>query len=448
MSAKGSNILLSVMLVASIVAGCAGASPKEEPTPTPIVQASVTSKPTYLVETGTIVDEVKFSGRIAPVLEETLFFRTDGRLSRLPVQVGGKVKKGDILAELDVTDLLNQQAQAEITLQTAQLKLKSAEQNVTEQHSQGESALRVARLRLAQAQIKDPAPNITIAAGNRDKALAALAQAQSSYDAKKSRPDIAALSESLNLQKATIDYEIVKAQYDLAVQAQKSWEYDVQLLQESVSVAEANLQKVAASIDPALAQDVSKSQLVVDRLKTQVANSRVVATMDGDVTAVTATAGRTVQAYSPVVTIAAPSELEVSADLLSTMVQSLSVGQTCLIEMSNYPSRVFHGTIRRIPSVAIGTASLDQDRSSRVKLTDADVTLEIGALVRVTVILQQKDNVLWIPLPALRSFQGKDFVLVLEGEVQRRVPVTVGVRTAEKVEIVSGLTAGQVVVGP
>ena len=55
---------------------------------------------------------------------------------------------------------------------------------------------------------------------------------------------------------------------------------------------------------------------------------------------------------------------------------------------------------------------------------------------------------LWIPLAALRSFQGKDFVIVAEGETQRRVSVTVGIKTEDRVEILSGLTAGQIVVGP
>ena len=284
-------------------------------------------------------------------------------------KLAARSRKGDILAELDVSDLLNQQAQAEITLQTAQLKLKAAQQNVTEQKSAAESALRVARIKLAQMQVKDPAPNIIIAAGTRDKVEDALAAAQSAYDAKKSRPDIGALPESLNLQRATIDFEIAKAQYDLALQSQKSWEYDVALLQEAVNTAEANLQKLAAATDPALESDVAKSQLVVDRLKNQVATGRVVATMDGDVTVVSATAGKTIQAYQAVVTIAAPSALEVSADLLSSIVQSLSVGQSCTIEMSNYPSRVFHGAIRRIPTIAVGSHHA-RSRPQHARLAD------------------------------------------------------------------------------
>lgn len=439
-------LLLATLCLA--LAACGGPAPREEATPTPILEAAVTSKPTYVVAQGGIAEELKFSGRIASVTEETLFFRTDGRVSVVNVTQGDMVKKGDLVAELDLGDLLNQLAQAEITLQTSQLKLKAAEQNVSDQRIQLESSLRSARLRLAQAQAKDPTPNVKIAEGSRDKAVAALAAAQAAYDAKRNRPDIGALQESVNLQQRTIDYDIAQAQYELAQQSIRTWQYDLQLLQEAVTIAEANLQKLTTSIDPVLAQDVARNQLAVDRIKTNVANARIYAPFDGEVVTLMASPGRTTQAYRGVVTIAAPGALEVSADLLSSSVQLLSVGQACHLTMTNYPSRVFNGVIRRIPSTALGASAEEVDRTTRVSISDADVALERGALVRVNVILQQKDKVLLIPLNALRSFQGKDFVLVVEGDIQRRVPVTVGIRSEEQVEILEGLTAGQIVVGP
>ncbi len=439
---------LAVLLVVLVVSGCGGPSAQEPPTPTPVLEAVSTAKPTYVVVQGGIAEEIKFSGRIAPVVEETLFFRADGRVSVVNVAQGDMVKKGTLLAELDLGDLLNQLAQAEITLQTSQLKLKAAEQNVSDQRIQLESALRTAQLKLAQAQAKDPTPNVKIAEGNRDKALAALAAAQAAYDAKKNRPDIGALPESVALQQRTIDFDIAQAQYELALQSIRTWEYDILLLQEAVKVAEANLAKLTTSIDPALAQDVARNQLAVDRLKNNIANARIYAPFDGEVTMLMATPGRTTQAYRGVLTLAAPGGLEVSADLLSSTVQQLSVGQKCLLTMANYPSRVFHGVIRRLPSTSLNAAADEVDRTTRVTITDADVALERGALVRVTVILQEKDKVLLIPVAALRSFQGKDFVLVVEGDIQRRVPVTVGIRSEEQVEILEGLTAGQIVVGP
>jgi RND family efflux transporter MFP subunit len=287
---------------------------------------------------------------------------------------------------------------------------------------------------------------VEIAAANRDKAGAAVQAAQAAYDR---RGQVSGSAEALALQRATWDYDIAKAQYEQAMQTQRSWQYDLQLLQESVVVAEANIKKLTTAVDPALSQDVARNQLAVDRLTTNIANGRIYAPFDGEITLVSVTPGRTTQAYRGVLSVAQPGALEASADLLSSTVQQLSVGQKCTITMSNYPSRVFTGVIRRIPATSSATALVEEDRSTRITISDAtDVTLERGALVRVTVLLQQKDAVLWVPLVALRTFQGKDFVLVLEGETQRRVPVTVGIRTEDRVEILSGLTAGQTVVGP
>ena len=81
-------------------------------------------------------------------------------------------------------------------------------------------------------------------------------------------------------------------------------------------------------------------------------------------------------------------------------------------------------------------------------LEDAGVKLEKGALVRVIVTLQEKNDVLWLPPAAIRTFSGRDFVLVTDGDGQRRVPIKIGIRTEDRVELVDGVTEGQEVIGP
>ena len=446
--------LAATILMAATFTGCRGRSGEveEEATVTPIPTAVVPSKPTYKVQRGPIAEEVKFTGRIAPVQEEELFFRMDGRVAKVLVKQGDQVKKGDLLAELEINDLLNQLAQAKVNLEQAQLQLKQAEESAAGNKAQAEIALEVAKLRLAQAKAQDPSPSVAIAAANRDKAAAAVQRAQAAYDARAQRPGVAGSPEAAYLQQATLDYEIAKAQYQQALQAQKAWELNVQILEQEVKAAELNLKKVEA-VNPVLAQEVAKAKLVVDRLEAQVADARLVAPFDGEVTLVAAYAGRSATAYRPVITIAAPGALEISAELTSETMQKLSIGQPCSIVIVNYPTKEFHGTIRRLPypygsGGSSTAASAEEDRSTRISIDDADVTLEKGALVRVTVTLQKKDNVLWLPPEAIRTFQGKDFVLVLEGEGQRRVPVKIGIKGEDRVEIISGVTEGQVVVGP
>jgi multidrug efflux pump subunit AcrA (membrane-fusion protein) len=89
------------------------------------------------------------------------------------------------------------------------------------------------------------------------------------------------------------------------------------------------------------------------------------------------------------------------------------------------------------------------DKSTRVTI-DASPTeegFELGDLVRVTVELERKADVLWLPPQALRIFDGRRFALLQDGDVQRRVDVTVGIETPERVEIEDGLEEGQTVVG-
>ena len=79
--------------------------------------------------------------------------------------------------------------------------------------------------------------------------------------------------------------------------------------------------------------------------------------------------------------------------------------------------------------------------------TPEEFGLELGDLVRVEVVVEREDNVLWLPPQAIRTFDGRKFVVVQDGELQRRVDVKIGVEGEDRVEIEEGLTEGQVVVG-
>jgi len=72
----------------------------------------------------------------------------------------------------------------------------------------------------------------------------------------------------------------------------------------------------------------------------------------------------------------------------------------------------------------------------------------VGELIRVTVVVERRDNVLWVPPEAVRTFEGREFVVVRDGETQRRVDVEIGIRGDDRVEIEAGLTEGEIVVAP
>ena len=68
----------------------------------------------------------------------------------------------------------------------------------------------------------------------------------------------------------------------------------------------------------------------------------------------------------------------------------------------------------------------------------------IGDQAIAVIELVRHNNVLTLPVQAIRN-DGRTFVLIPDGAGSKRVDVRLGLSTAEKVEIISGLREGQVV---
>ena len=94
-------------------------------TPTPLPTPAVPEKPLYTVEQGTVVNTLEFTGRVSPVLEQELFFKSDGFVADVFVARGDQVDEDDLLAELEIGDLQNRLAQQHLALRTADIFLKS-----------------------------------------------------------------------------------------------------------------------------------------------------------------------------------------------------------------------------------------------------------------------------------------------------------------------------------
>jgi hypothetical protein len=75
----------------------------------------------------------------------------------------------------------------------------------------------------------------------------------------------------------------------------------------------------------------------------------------------------------------------------------------------------------------------------------------VGDLVQVILTLSRKDDALWLPPQAVRAFEGRRFVVVKDGDRQRRQDVKVGIISTDRIEIVEdpveGLKEGDIVIG-
>ena len=201
--------------------------------------------------------------------------------------------------------------------------------------------------------------------------------------------------------------------------------------------------------------DVQRASLDVQKLQANISDAQLTAPFDGQVLSFGVTAGGAATAYKKVALVADLSELEVSADLTSSSLKDLAEGMPVTIVASNRPGEQLEGYIRSLPypygggGRTAGVEEEDQDKSTRISVTTniTEAGFELGDLVRITAVVERKENVLWLPPQAIRTFEGRKFVVVQDGEIQRRVDVQVGIQGEEQIEIESGLTEGQLVIG-
>ncbi|MDP9353396.1 MAG: biotin/lipoyl-binding protein, partial [Chloroflexota bacterium] len=81
------------------------------------------------MERGDIVEQLRLSGRVAAVRQEDLGFTKAGRVLRVHVRAGDKVRKGQLLAELGQREELDALAKAQVALEQAQIVLRRGEES-------------------------------------------------------------------------------------------------------------------------------------------------------------------------------------------------------------------------------------------------------------------------------------------------------------------------------
>jgi len=410
------------------------------------------------VQRGRVTKELEFTGRISPVDKVPLYFKTSGHVKQVLVQPGDQVKAGDLLAELEaelgIDSLQNQIASAELNLAVAQARLVQAEAANAYAIAQAELALTLAQEELACTRTIQASytADLVGARVGLEQAEDAVARAQIAYQEALDRPwepqeerDYYALL----LRRAQWNLEIAQVQYDRAVTDEAAYPHELGIAQIGVEQAEAELEQLKNGVSPVLTIQVQQAQQALDWLKE---SSQIVAPVGGEVISLSLYPGRPVEPFRTVIVIADLSAIEVSADLHGDQLEDLTEGQEATVVLSAAPGRTWTGTVRRLPYPYGTGGSIESpasvDNAARISLGGNVSELKVGDLVRVTIVLEEKDGVLWLPPDAIRTFQGREFVIVQDGGHQRRIDIELGLRSGDRVEVLKGLEEGQVVVAP
>jgi hypothetical protein len=234
----------------------------------------------------------------------------------------------------------------------------------------------------------------------------------------------------LELENAQLGLEIARVQADEAVR-----ELEIQVHENNVELAQIRHDLLVLSI-----QD----------LDDQIAAAQLVAPFDGELLTMNIAVGSNVTEFRPVALYADVSELEIGSLVQSFKLELLAEGMLVIVEPASQPGVEIPGVIRRMPYMGQGEKPESDDQLVRVTLSipPQEASLSLDDQVEVTVVVAERQDVIWLPAQAIRTFQNNAFVVVRENDVERRSDVIMGIAGGNRVEIISGLEVGQVVVGP
>ena len=425
------------------------------PEAVPIIQPieSITINPSTLTLT------LSATGALTPADNQVLSFGASAPVTDVKVTVGDQVHAGDILAQLDTTNIDSQIRDAQMSLTQAQnslnaltappraIDLKIAQESVTAAQA-GLSAA---------SQTGSTATDVQIAALQTELSKNSLWQAQLSRDmsAASARPN-APNADANNIQTAS---SLAQSETNVDI-AQVNFNATANTGPNASQLTSANAQLISAQAQlnsltagptaPELRQAqiaVQTAQLSLDAAQKQRDNAVLKAPFDGVVAEVDIVQG-TIPPSTGAITLINTSGYTITLAVDEKDITKLQVGQPVNLSVQALNNATVAGKVTRInPAPTLSGQLVNYD--VEVTLNSGEQALRPGMTAVANVILNQLDNVLVLPNRFLTTnpTTKQTTVKVMTGTNNYQdVEVTLGTQTASESQITNGLTVGQTVV--
>jgi RND family efflux transporter MFP subunit len=190
------------------------------------------------------------------------------------------------------------------------------------------------------------------------------------------------------------------------------------------------------------ALDVKQAEITLDSYRTELSKAQLFSPLDGVVVYLGRFAeGDPIDSYRTVVRIADPRVIELSYQGIKSSDFTFGIN----VEVT-YDGKTYAGTVVRTP----GNAPIDTPEAERsliiVRVKNLPAAIQAGDNATIRVIMQQRDNVIVIPRNLVQTYQGSDFVNILQDNIKKQQPVEKGIVSATEAEIVKGLKEGDRVI--
>jgi len=381
--------ILALIVGSALLVTAAAVSRREEAVPVWTAPATYQNVDRTVTTNGTVIPTNEFQARA--------FW--PGIIDKVYVELGDKVKPGQMLVSMRDPFAISRVATANAVLQGARVGNENIQSGGSQEDLIGiKGSLEQAEISQADAQ----------------KSYEALKQLQAKGAA--STAEVAAAQKKLQAANSSLS----------ALQAKSANRYRPSDRRE----AQAKLADAQASLDAA---------------KNQFNNANIHSPMAGTVYSIKVVAYDFVPVGADLIRVADLNDVEVKAFFDEPEIGKLAANQPVTIVWDGKPGRTWHGHIKQAPiaAMALGARSVGE---CVIAVDDAKEDLLPNTNVMITVTIEHHVHALTVPRAALHSEGTANYVYRIEDRKLRRVPVEVGIINLERAEITGGLAPNDAVV--
>lgn len=415
----------------------------------------------FTVEKNNISQEVELNGSFESELTETLFANSNGLVKKVHVKVGDTVKKGDLLISFD-------EERIEYLKSLAELEQQSVMGNYTNSFEMGNRTQSLyneatANLDFLNQQIVDRQNRIL----ELEKKIADRRASFAGEGAALQKSIIDTTNKIADAdEKDDTDYEEQLA--NLQKQAQGSafnQQYDEEILKmqdeinrltadlTNLKEAKAEMTSQKAASNSARMTDGQKEQLEAMKAQSELSTEETIknlelakdgirAEFDGIVTGISVTEGAEVSRGMSLIEVASSNDIIAKCNANKYDISSIAEGQTATVRFNNSE---YTGKVTRIERVAGGDGT-SAGVGVEVKIDNPDDAIILGMDVKSKINIAAVEGVLSIPREAYVEDDDDAYVFVLKDKKASRKKVEAGVKNDDMIEVVSGLSEGDVVI--
>jgi len=478
MKKNKSLIIITVVIVLTVIGAGLGRLASSDSEGTDINIA------TFTVKRGPLTISVIESGTIKAREQEIIKSEVEGRTTILSlVDEGTHVQKGDLLIELDSSNLLDSQIDQEIRVQNAEASFIRARENMAVAENQAKSDVDRAELDYEFAKqdlekyIEGEYPNdLKRAESNIQLAQEELARSEETlkWSERLFKENFISQSElqtdQLAANRDKIDLEI--AQNNLELLKNYTYKRDLAEYESDVSQAEMALERttrkaksdvVQAEVDLRAKESEHKRQLSkLEKLEEQIVKTKIYAPSDGQVIYATSAQGhrwrgndepldegRDVREREELIYLPTTSSVNAEVNIHESSMEKVSLKMPATVTVDALPGKVFTGHVAKIAPLPDPTSVwLNPDLkvyNTDIFLDHNDETLRTGMSCKAEIIIEQYDNAVYVPVQAVLRVKGSPTVYVVKGKTHEPRKVQMGLDNNRMVHITSGLDEGEVV---